>query len=277
MSHVVIAPPAAPPARRPAYRPPLGLPLRRESRWGTVVSVLLHALVILFVLAPLFQHDVALVATRGGGGPGPVGGGGGGNRGSGGQPREEHIRYFTVAAPAPTPLVTPKPAVPKPPAPVVPPQPVVPQIAKVDEHVDSTPPPTAIAPVAGVGGGTGNDGTRGTGPGTGGGIGTGVGTGTGSGEGPGTGGAGVGDTAIATNYFADIPMEHPKSVAGKSITIHFALDDAGRIMRVEFESTGSRSFDKELREHFMNWKFRPAFLRSSGTPVPSVYPTTVSF
>src|SRR6516162_2350469 len=70
---------------RPPFRPPTGLPLRRESRWGTVVSVLLHALVILLILAPIFGHDVALVATRDGLGPGARGGGGGGDRGSGGR------------------------------------------------------------------------------------------------------------------------------------------------------------------------------------------------
>ena len=95
--NVLVVPPA-PPAPHPAYRPPLGLPLRRESRWGNVVSLLLHALIILLILVPLFEHDVLLKATRGGGGPGPAGGGGGGHRGTGGRPRQENVRYFAVGA-----------------------------------------------------------------------------------------------------------------------------------------------------------------------------------
>ena len=61
------------------------------------MSFLLHALVILLFLVPLFEHDVTLLATRSGGGPGPAGGGGGGRRGTGGEQREEHVRYVALA------------------------------------------------------------------------------------------------------------------------------------------------------------------------------------
>ncbi|HUO52286.1 MAG TPA: hypothetical protein VMT93_07195, partial [Gemmatimonadaceae bacterium] len=259
-------PPAAPRARH-GYRPPLGLPLRRDSRWGTIISVLAHALLILLILAPLFQHDVALVVTQSGGGPGPRGGGGGGRQGTGGErPREEHIRYFALAPAAAPPLAA-----------AQPPKPLPPPLAKVDVKVDAAPPPVALAPAAGIGGGTGNDGTNGMGPGSGGGVGTGTGTGIGSGTGPGTGGGGVGDTAIATNYFANFPLDHPSSLTGRTIKIRFALDSTGKVLQVEFDPTGTRSFDQELRQRLMTFKFRPAFLRSSGAPVPSVYETVISF
>ena len=118
----------------------------------------------------------------------------------------------------------------------------------------------------------------GAGPGTGGGIGTGSGPGRGSGEGPGTGGGPLGDTAQATNYFAVLPLDsHPRNLDGKQLTLRFALDERGTITRVEFASTGDRGFDKKLREKMMEWKFRPAFLRSSGTPVASVYETQIGF
>ena len=252
---------------RPPFRPPIGLPLRRESRWGTLVSVLLHALVILLILVPVFGHDVALIATRDGLGPGARGGGGGGERGSGGRPREEKVQFVRATAqPAVQPL-----APPVPPKPVIPPPqpPTVPTLAKVDVKIDAPAPPVA----SNIGDGS----ATGAGPGTGGGIGTGNGTGRGSGEGPGTGGGGVGDTAQATAYQAVLPFEHPRSVDGKQFTLRFALDEHGTIQRVEFASTGDRSFDRKLREKMMEWKFRPAFLRSSGVPVASVYETQIGF
>jgi len=268
----VLVTPLAPPAPHPAYRPPLGLPLRRESRWGSVVSLLVHALVMLLILVPLFEHDVLLQATRGGGGPGPAGGGGGGNRGTGGAPRQENVRYFAVrpvAAP-PQALVAPQPKPVLPPPP--PPEPVPPKIAKIDVKVDAGLPPVAIAPVVGTGGGTGSDGTGGTGPGTGGGIGSGVGTGTGSGNGPGTGGDGMSDTMIAHPTYQPMPFDPaPASVRGKPFKVQFVLDERGTILRVQFASSGDRSYDRVVRETFSRWTFRPAVLRTTGAPVPSVY------
>jgi len=266
MKNTVIERPAPP---KPPYRPPLGLPLRRESRWGSVVSFLVHALIVLLVLAPLMQHDVALLATHVGLGAGPRGGGGGGNRGSGVRPREEHVQYVrTVPRVATAPLQPPVPPKPKPVPP--PPPPTIPTIARVEVKVDASAPslPTNIADGSAVG----------AGPGTGGGIGTGSGPGRGSGEGPGTGGGPLGDTAQATNYFAVLPLDsHPRNLDGKQLTLRFALDERGTITRVEFASTGDRGFDKKLREKMMEWKFRPAFLRSSGTPVASVYETQIGF
>lgn len=253
---------------RPAYRPPLGLPLRRESRWGTLVSMLFHALVILLILAPLMDHDVLLEATRGGLGPGPAGGGGGGSKGAAGRPREEHIQFVrsqpqVAAAPIPTPV---------PPKPVIPPPqpPTVPTLAKIDVKIDAGPPVAAPN--------FGDAGTLGAGPGTGGGIGTGTGPGRGSGTGPGTGGGAIGDTALANAYFSTMPLSGvPHSLSGKQVVVRFALDDRGNILRIDFASTGSSSFDKSLRETLKEWKFHAAFLRSSGIPVPSVYETQIGF
>ena len=261
---------SVPPAPHPVYRPPLGLPLRRESRWGSVVSLLLHGLLLLLIFMPLFEHDVLLQATRGGGGPGPVGGGGGGQRGTGGESRQENVRYVAVApAPASAPaIVAPQPPKPVPP----PPEPVPPEPPKVDVKLDASMAPAAIAPVAGTGGGTGSDGTGGTGPGTGGGTGSGVGTGTGSANGPGTGGDGMSDTMIAHPTYQPLPFDPaPSSVRGKPLKVQFLLDDRGNILKVQFASSGDRSYDKAVRETFSRWTFRPAVLRTTGAPVPSVF------
>ena len=66
-------------------------------------------------------------------------------------------------------------------------------------------------------------------------------------------------------------QKHPRNLDGKKLVVRFAVDDRGNVLRVEFASTGDRSFDRYLRDVMMGWKFRPAFLRSTGTPVPSVY------
>ncbi len=148
----------------------------------------------------------------------------------------------------------------------------MPPVAKIDVKLDVTPPPVeAIAPVAGTGGGSGTDGTGGNGPGSGGGIGTGVGTGTGSANGPGTGGEG-GDIYLATpEYLILPPLPSPNSVRGKKLKLLFALDDHGKVLRVEFESSGDRGYDKLLRAKCLEYKFRPAHKRD-GTPVASVFP-----
>ena len=270
MHNVVLTSPPAGRALRPRYRPPLGLPLRRDGRWGEVWSLVLHVLVIFLILAPLFQHDVALVAERGAGGPGPAGGGGG-LRGTGGAERAERVRFFGVAPappPAPTPPVTFVPPTPKPIAPPVPPPvPVPPTVAPPDV----APPPAELAPVVGAGGGTGADGTAGTGPGAGGGVGTGIGPGRGSATGPGTGGDG-GQIYLATPEAMILPpYDRPSSVQGKKVHIDFSLDERGKVLGVVVTPTGSRSYDKLLRARLLEYKFRPAH-RSDGTPVASVYP-----
>jgi hypothetical protein len=265
----VLVTPAAPRAPRPRYRPPLGLPLKRDSRWGQAVSFLLHALLILFILAPLFQHDVELVAERGAGGAGPAGGGGGGHRGTGGESNPEALRFFaTPPAPkaAATPLVAPQPPKPVPPPP--PPDPV--PAPKVDVPVEAPPSAVAVAPNSGVGGGTGNDGTGGTGPGTGGGVGTGTGTGKGSGTGPGTGGEG-GEIYLATPEALLLPpIPAPNRVKGKTLLVKFSIDERGKVLRVEFASSGDGGYDKQMRAKFLEYKFRPAH-KGDGTPVASVY------
>jgi hypothetical protein len=277
MADNTLVTPAAPSAPRPRYRPPLGLPLKRDSRWGQAVSFLLHALLILFILAPLFEHDVELVAERGAGGAGPAGGGGGGRRGSGGESRPEALRFF-AAPPAPppaaTPLVAPQIQQPLPPPPPPPPPDPIPVI-KTDVAVEAPPSPNVTAPNPGLGGGTGNDGTAGTGPGTGGGVGTGVGTGKGSANGPGTGGEGGSIYPASPETMLIPPIPVPRSVSGKTLQLLFSLDERGKVLRIEFSSSGDRSYDKQLRAKFLEYKFRPAH-KGDGTPVASVYPFEVT-
>jgi protein TonB len=259
--------------RRP-YRPPVGMPLRGEGRWGAPFSLVVHVVLIMLLVTPLFARVVAPELFPGGG-LGPAGGGGGGRGGAGGWRREpitpERLRYMRIA-PEPPPAETAEPAAEAVPLPkeeeTPPPQP--------DPPVEQAPPEQsapAAAPVPGTGGGTGNDGTSGTGPGTGGGTGSGVGTGTGSAVGPGTGG-GEGKDYLPTPDFLPLPPEpRPGKVRGRSVAVMFTVNAHGEITSLDFASTGDRGYDRRFRERLREARFRPA-VGPNGEPMAATFPIT---
>ncbi len=257
--------------RRP-YRPPVGMPLRRELRWGAPFSVAVHVVLMLLLLAP-FVASVVAPELFPGGGPGPAGGGGGGHSGFGGfrgEPPSERLRYMHVVPAPPPPAEVPseQPTTVPEKEETPPPQPdPPPQEAAVEEKAPAT------APVPGTGGGTGNDGTNGTGPGTGGGTGSGVGTGTGSANGPGTGG-GDGRDYLPTPDFLPLPPEpRPGKVRGRSVAVIFTVNERGDIVSLDFASTGDRGYDRKFRERLREAKFRPA-VGPDGQPIPATFPIT---
>src|SRR3954464_11837597 len=222
------------PRRRARRLPATGLPVRGEGRRASsVVSVLIHLLIIFLIAMPIATHagDVKEI-PQGAGGPGPRGGGGGGHNGSGGQ--RQHVQFVSLApqpAPAPKPVAVIPPPVTPPPKPIVPPPQIkppepsiTPEPVKLDIKVAEAKIPDATAPTIGTGGGTGRDGTNGTGPGSGGGVGSGTGTGRGSGLGPGTGGglqANYSPTAI--ELFIP-PLPFPNKVRGFHLIAEFDVD-----------------------------------------------------
>ena len=258
---------------RPPYRPPVGMPLRGEGRWGAPFSLGVHIVLILLLLTPLFARVVAPELFPGGG-PGPAGGGGGGRGGTGGWRPEpitpERLRYMRIA-PEPPPAETLEPAV----APVVPPEEETPP-PQPDPPVEQVMEQAAAdsAPTTGTGGGTGNDGTSGTGPGTGGGTGSGQGTGTGSANGPGTGGGDGRDYLPMPDVIVPPPEPRPNRVKGKTVVVTFTLNERGDILRIDFESTGDRGYDRRLRERMNEMRFRPA-VGPNGQPMAATYPVTV--
>src|SRR3954471_10752343 len=172
--------------------PALGLPRARENRRASaVLSLLLHALIVMLLVTPFAVHHAIVEIAQGAGGAGPAGGGGGGHGGTGGvQTPHERLQFIQVAPPAAAATTPPEQIVP--PTPVPPPEPVKvePTPTPVVQPEVAVAPPIKVPDVAatpGAGGGTGHDGTNGNGPGTGGGVGTGGGTGRGSGGGPGHG------------------------------------------------------------------------------------------
>ena len=256
--------------RRP-YRPPVGVPLRGEGRWGAPFSIGVHVLLVVLLLTPVVATAVAPELFPGGG-LGPAGGGGGGTGGVGWRPEPitpERLRYMRIAPAPPAsdipetmvpPLVVPKEETP-------PPEP--------ERAVDTPPQQTApdSASVAGTGG-TGTDGTSGTGPGSGGGTGSGSGTGTGSGNGPGTGGGAGRDYLPMPDVIVPPPEPRPNRVRGKTVVVTFTLNERGDILRIDFETTGDRGYDRRLRERMNEMRFRPA-VGPDGQPMSATYPVTV--
>lgn len=246
------------------------MPVSSDGLWrGPVVSILLHGILILLLLAPAIVAERTLFeAPEAGGGPGPAGGGGGGTGGTGGV-AEERIRYIDIAPNAipsllpelPTPL--PEPVIVPPPEPVVPsptpppaPPPTVPE-----PKVDAPPAPAAAAAtsvIPGSGGGSGNDGTAGNGPGSGGGVGSGIGTGRGSGVGPGTGG-GNGNIypPVATQVLLP-PSDPPSRILPYTVVAFFDVDERGRVLKVEFNESRDRDYNKKVKAMLSQVRFRPA-------------------
>jgi len=67
----------------------------------------------------------------------------------------------------------------------------------------------------------------------------------------------------------------PKRLHGKTLELHFTIDEQGKIVKVEFEPSGDGSYDRQLRERLLEYRFRPAH-KMDGTPVPSVYVTQLT-
>lgn len=255
------------PPVRAQYRVPIGLPLRDDGRkQGAIVSIAVHAVIIALLLMPIvLARTVITRIEQGAGGPGPAGGGGGGR---GGLPAQREALRFVRIAPEPVPTPTSLPPVP---APVIPKlQPPVPQVTppsppvKPTEQASTPAAPVTIA--AGLGPGSGNDGTTGNGPGSGGGVGAGIGTGRGSGVGPGTGGG------IQANYppvpieFFLPPLPAPKSVQGFQFIAEFDVDSTGRVLDFKFSETRDGDYNRRIASVLRSLRFR-AGTRPDGTPV----------
>jgi protein TonB len=252
------------------------MPLRGENRVrGTLVSVLLHGLLVLGLMFPVMMAEHTFAEElEGGGGPGPRGGGGGGSGGTGGRALQDQERIqFIRLAPEPTvvpvaPEVIPPPVPPvvPPPEPVVPPPtpppvPVIPPPEPVVEVKPADPPAVTAPPVAsvipGVGGGSGNDGTRGNGPGSGGGVGSGTGTGRGSGIGPGTGG-GPGTVYLGVPILLGWLPPAPRGIAPYHIVVLFDVDSTGKVLSFKFNETKDRDYNRRLKAFLAEVRFRPA-------------------
>ena len=260
------SPPPPSDGERARYRPPIGIPLAKNRRIGSLaVSVLMHILVILLLIVP-FTSPELLREVLGAGGAGPAGGGGGGNRGTGGQPKTERIQFVNVA-PAPRPAVLPPLIKPLELKPIVPP-PVQPPPTPTPKPPTSNPASEAAetkSAVVGTGGGAGADGSAGAGPGSGGGVGSGVGTGKGSSVGPGTGGGpGTIYPPSPIELFLP-PLPIPNKAKGE-VLVEFEVDSTGRVLDIKFNETRDGSYNRKLREAFAAMRFRPG-VNGLGVPV----------
>jgi protein TonB len=270
----VSEPPRNPPQENPdkARRrlPATGLPVARErALLSSVASFFVHATVIILLILPSIRPNLLVIDEEGAGGPGPAGGGGGGTRGTGGV-RSERIQYVAPAAVAPVvepPRIIPPLVEEKKPEVVVPPVPTPPVVAAKADSAKAT---EATAPIAGVGGGTGNDGSGGTGPGRGGGVGSGVGTGRGSGEGPGTGGGSGTIYPPSVTTLVILPLPVPGKVKPYEMEAVFDVDSTGQATLVQWNQPKDKDYAKKVLTSLLGYRFRPA-VRMDGTPVRHLY------
>jgi protein TonB len=237
------------------------MPAQREHRrrW-TILSIAIHIAIIVLVTMDWESHERFIIEKpQGAGGPGPAGGGGGGHRGTGGS--QERVRYVQVTpppAPAPQATVLP-PVVPQPqvvPPPAVKPPEVTPEL-KLDIKTTDSKATEPMAPIAGKGGGTGNDGSAGSGPGSGGGVGSGIGTGRGSGTGPGTGGGTQANYPPTPTELFIPPLPMPDKVRGFHLVAEYDVDETGKVIHFDFSPTRDGGYNKKLKEVLGSFKFRP--------------------
>lgn len=238
------------------YRPPVGIPLRSKKDWrGIVVSVAIHAVILLIIIGPLRYADFSSIETpQGAGGPGPVGGGGGGSKGI-----EEHINYISTAPAAtvpklPTPPVTPPVIPPLQPKPILTP-PSPPQPATNNTSANSQ-----GGVVNGSGSGTG------AGPGSGGGVGSGVGTGKGTGNGPGTGGGNATSYPPTPVQFFLPPLPAPNNIKPYRLIAWFEVDEKGNARLLDFNPSKNKDYNKRLKDVLNALRFRPG-VDVNGNPV----------
>ncbi|MES2179381.1 MAG: hypothetical protein V4550_16095 [Gemmatimonadota bacterium] len=243
------------PPRKPAYRVPVGMPLRGEGRrQGAVVSILIHAVIIFLLLAPIvFRKTIIERIEQGAGGAGPAGGGGGGRLGNDGGYKET-LRFVKVA---PTPVATPKTLPPVVTPPVVPVQPplVLPPVPQIKEQAAVPAPVQTMSSISGPG--SGRDGTSGAGPGSGGGVGAGEGTGRGSGVGPGTGGGTQKNYPPQPIEFFLPPLPPPSNVRGFHFIAEFDVDSTGKVLKVGFTDTPNGDYNRRIASVLKSMRFRP--------------------
>jgi protein TonB len=159
------------------------------------------------------------------------------------------------------------------PAPVIPKlEPPKPQItppaqpaAKAPEQAAVTAPVQTVAS-AGLGPGSGNDGTTGNGPGSGGGVGSGIGTGRGSGIGPGTGGGSQANYPPQPIEFFLPPLPPPASVRGFRFIAEFDVDSTGRVLDFKFSETRDGDYNRRIASVLRSMRFRPG-TRPDGSPL----------
>jgi len=251
--------------RPPHYNFSLRPSGRTSSPASTLLSLLLHIVLILLLLIPL-RRDFARVLDLGVPGRKSGGGGGGGKEG---------VAYITLPAPrAQAPVAEPvsPPTQAPPPVPVVTPPVVIPP----PEPVAPVSPPVAeaSAPATDSVGGSG----PGHGGGTGGGQGGGQGPGSGPGSGPGDGGGGsVGKGRAAQLRHQVLPPEDsPKELRGVSIRVTLWIDATGKVERVAMNPPiKDGKYAGQLREIMMSYRYRPA-LGPDGTAVASTDTQTVT-
>jgi len=232
----------SPPTQRPPL-PGLRLPLgRRRLGTGALVSMVVHGLIIVVLIARGRELLQRL--------PGAPGQGGGGNDGAG----RPQINFFTL--PVAGPAAVDVPAVP---AVIVSDLRALPPLKLDLPPLDVPRAPLLAATAAGAV-------NPSVGPGAGGGQGGGAGGGTGAVTGAGTAGEG-GYIFVASPRTAILPplAKVPGSVTGRTYVVKFWVAADGRVTRVEIDPPiADAAYSREFQQRMMAYQFYPARTRDGG-------------
>lgn len=182
------------------------------------------------------------------------------------------VEMVAIAAPPPPPPQETPPT----PVPVVVPEVIPPPVVEPDPvlaPIQSVPvPQVAVSAAAKGDGGTGTGGGIGTGTGTG----VGAGTGEGSGDGVGPGGGGSGRPPEPRQMILP-PLEFPKVMRGKTVSVTFWVADDGRVDRIEVTpEIPDKKFREKFEEVMRNYRFRPA-RTAEGTLITGTTTIRVTF
>jgi len=232
-------------------------PRKRDGPGGYLLSLFVHATIVLLLITSPFSHGFTETSTEGAGGPGPAGGGGGqpGSGFDGGRLRFVQMRAAAAPPPSPAPALVPSPPLSTPVPPVVAPVVTAPAVQAV---------PSGTGTSSGVG--VAGAGSGGAGPGTGGGTGSGTGTGRGSGTGPGTGGGdGINHPPTPTQVFLP-PLPAPPRIKPYHLVAWFDVDERGNAKLLSFNPSRDGGYNRRLRDVLLSLRFRPG-VTAAGVPV----------
>jgi hypothetical protein len=251
---------------RPPIIPSLKMPDSPGSYTGLVLSVCLHAIIILLLglegqrlwTRTASQGDPSLASSG-------SGGGGGGSRVAyitlPSLPKTESPPRFKVAIPIPPPTKTAQPKS---------------EVVPVSQPVAAIPESSATTAMVDTAN-SASGGRQGAGTSSGAGTSTGVGSTNGPGSGTGTGGGGQGGTLKPPEprdmaFPFDAP---PKELRGVSLNVTFWVRDDGRVERYQVEpAIADRDYARKFDEVMRAFRFTPA-RAPNGTRVAGV--ATISF
>jgi len=288
--HDLISPPKLPPLKltsKPVPVRPLWVK-RREYSTAQMISIGVHAVIVILILVPLFHHmvqppvqasteviDISPYLSKLPPGKERAGGGGGGGEHKQQPDTQGKLPKWSMTRITP-PLVTPhpNPQLASEPTLLGPPELKIPS-PNDPNFGDPLAAMMSVSAGAGGGGGMGTGDGGGIGSGSGGGLGPGSGGGTGGGAfRPGTGG--VGYPACLYCPEPQYSEDARKAKFQGIVVLQVIIQPDGHATNIQVVKGAGLGLDEKAIEAVRTWRFKPA-IGPNGTPVATITPIEVNF